>query len=397
MKHFSLTGWFIILLLPFTAAQELSLLEASDTYTPTETVTNTNPLLDYVLSDDTIALCNLLSEGMNPNYILEDGQTALHYSKNAGIAALLIEYGADVNAKDDFHNTPLHHAVTDLNELLTRLLLEEGADANIQNKSYYTPLLQCLEETDKPELRAIIARLLLEYEANPNVSTQLYQNTPLYFAVQNRNQLAVSALIDHNAKLNTIQGEAGAPLDLASRYKDTLLISSLTKAGAIHIRQRENLLQAMYENDMPQISQLVESGLDLNFMFDDIQLSPLQAGIKYMNSPTVVQLFLEQGAFPDFVDTLIGNSPLHLAVDTKSELVIIQLLLEYEANLNAVDGTGKSLLYKAVELGNKPLIALFLSQGADPTFSLEGQSVLELAKASGDPEILGLFDLEGEH
>lgn len=391
MKRYSLTGWFIILLLTFISAQELSLLEPSEMRAP---ATSFNPILQYVLANDTSGLCELLSEGMNPNYILEDGQTALHYSKTPEIASVLIDYGAEVNAKDDFHNTPLHHAVSDLNESLTSLLLKENAEANIQNKSYYTPLLQCLEETDQPAQRATIASLLLEYGADPNVRTQLYQNTPLYFAIQSKNLPAVEALLLYDVNLNSEQGEAGAPLDLASRLGDTVLISTLKEAGATHLRLREELLQAMYLNDEASISQLVNAGLDLNYIFDDIQLSPLQAGIKYMQRPAIVQLFLEQGALPDFCDSLTGIPPIHLAIDTKSDLSIIQLLLEHEADLKAVDLEGQSLLYKAVKLENSELIAFLLEQGADPTFTLNEQSVLDLVKETDNPDISILFESE---
>lgn len=389
MKQYSLTGWFIILLIPFLSAQELSLLAPTEMRVPAPSF---NPILEYVLANDTSGLCDLLAEGMNPNYILEDGQTALHYSKTSAIAAVLIDYGAEVNAKDNFHNTPLHHAVSDLNEELTSLLLKENAEANIQNKSYYTPLLQCLEETDQPSQRATIATLLLQHGANPNVRTQLYQNTPLYFAVQSKNLQAVNALLEHDAQLNSEQGEAGAPLDLASRLGDTLLISTLKQAGATHLRLREELLQAMYLNDEASISQLVGAGLDLNFIFGDIQLSPLQAGIKYMQSPTIVRLFLEKGALPDFRDTINGIPPLHLAVDTKSDLSIIQSLLEHEASLKAVDQQGQSLLHKAVKLENTKLISVLLEQGADPLFTVGEQSVLDLVKEIKSPALDSLFN-----
>jgi len=393
MKRYSLTGWFFILLLPLTLAQELTLLEPTEISTPSET---TNPLLEYVLAADTSALCDLLAEGMNPNFIIEDGQTVLHYTKNPGIASLLIDYGAEVNAKDNYHNTPLHHAVSSLNEPLTDLLLQEGANANIQNKSYYTPLLQCLEETNQPGLRATITGLLLEHGANPNVSTQRYKNTPLYLAIQSQNLNAVKSLLEHDADPNTIQGEAGAPLDLASRLGDTLIINSLLDAGATHLRLREELLQAMYESNLIEITELVRAGLDLNFQFDDIQLSPLHAGIKYMQSPTVVQLFLEKGALPDFGDSLSVASPLHLALDTESELPMFELLLEHDANFKRVDGNGKSVLFKAVELQNQSLVALLLEAGADPSFTVGEQSVEDVARASGNSELLELFELKEE-
>jgi ankyrin repeat protein len=68
-------------------------------------------------------------------------RTALHYAANSGhknVVALLIEKGADVDAKDYHFRTPLHYAIGDLE--VARLLVESGADVNVQDKEGRTPL-----------------------------------------------------------------------------------------------------------------------------------------------------------------------------------------------------------------------------------------------------------------
>jgi ankyrin repeat protein len=52
-------------------------------------------------------------------------------------ATYLLSWGADINKKDWFGNTPLHlsvyHAEKELNTRLTKILLLKGADRNIKN------------------------------------------------------------------------------------------------------------------------------------------------------------------------------------------------------------------------------------------------------------------------
>ena len=58
----------------------------------------------------------------------------------AGGAELLIEKGADVNAKAGFGSTPLHDAAfSDLKEV-TELLIANGADVNAKAEEGWTPL-----------------------------------------------------------------------------------------------------------------------------------------------------------------------------------------------------------------------------------------------------------------
>ncbi len=65
------------------------------------------------------------------------GRTALLYATNMNIANLLIDAGADVNAKDNFGYTALHR-VSKVD--IAKLLIEAGADINAKTKFGSTPL-----------------------------------------------------------------------------------------------------------------------------------------------------------------------------------------------------------------------------------------------------------------
>ena len=76
----------------------------------------------------------------------ENGRTALHYAVDAKTVRLLIEKGADVNAKDVGGYTALHLAVAEKCLETVRELIKSGADVNAEEYgSKCTPLhLACM-------------------------------------------------------------------------------------------------------------------------------------------------------------------------------------------------------------------------------------------------------------
>ena len=67
-------------------------------------------------------------------------------TNNLADARATLDEGADVNAGRDTLNprqtrdTPLHYAAYDNNAQLTKLLIERGADINAENSTHTTPL-----------------------------------------------------------------------------------------------------------------------------------------------------------------------------------------------------------------------------------------------------------------
>jgi uncharacterized protein len=87
---------------------------------------------------------------------------------HVGAVRLLIERGADVNSasRNDFKVAPLHSAVAekdaDTRYELAALLLEHGADPNARQQDEFTPLMAADQQGD-----ARLRELLVEHGATP--------------------------------------------------------------------------------------------------------------------------------------------------------------------------------------------------------------------------------------
>ena len=85
----------------------------------------------------------LMENGANPNARDEDDQTPLYWAAGRGrieIVRLLMENGADINAGGSREGTPLRGAARGGHIEIVRLLMENGANPNARDEDVWTPL-----------------------------------------------------------------------------------------------------------------------------------------------------------------------------------------------------------------------------------------------------------------
>jgi hypothetical protein len=126
-----------------------------------------------------------------------DGTTRLmaaaHLGDDTGIAVLL-DHGAEVDAKDERGYTALMYAANAGRDQAVRLLLGRGADPSAADGQRSTPLMFAAQHD-----HVTIVRQLLDSGADPNARGD-HGLTALGFALQNGHQATASILLDAGAR-----------------------------------------------------------------------------------------------------------------------------------------------------------------------------------------------------
>ena len=86
------------------------------------------------------------------------GDTALHAAidgENSKVVSILVEAGADVDAKNSFGDPVLHLAISEGDSELVRILVEAGADVNVTNAFGDSALSRAVHEGNKEILQIL--------------------------------------------------------------------------------------------------------------------------------------------------------------------------------------------------------------------------------------------------
>ncbi|KAG6623106.1 Serine/threonine-protein phosphatase 6 regulatory ankyrin repeat subunit B [Phytophthora cinnamomi] len=91
----------------------------------------------------------LLQHGADPDARSDRGKTALHYATNDGLyeaAKILLDAGASIDAQDKDGQSPLYCAVQEHGLLVTNLLLSNGASIDLQDNRGVSPLALAIQK-----------------------------------------------------------------------------------------------------------------------------------------------------------------------------------------------------------------------------------------------------------
>ncbi|HUP94182.1 MAG TPA: ankyrin repeat domain-containing protein [Burkholderiales bacterium] len=144
---------------------------------------------------------------------------------NVDAAKLLIEYGADPQARDRGGYTPLHWAA--MKGFLTIIeLLAPRADCNARSAAGLTPLLQAATGGHTAGVQVLIAA-----GADPNVASNEGW-TPLHKAVMNGHIEVVKLLLAAGASALAEHSSGDTPISLATKAAREDILEALRAAGA---------------------------------------------------------------------------------------------------------------------------------------------------------------------
>ena len=119
--------------------------------------------------------------------------------------------------------TPLYQAVEMGKISHVNLLLQKDANPNISQIDGLTPLHLAVNKQN-----ILIIKELLKYKADPNNKTNLYEQTPLHFAIKNNvDPMILLILVQYNGNLTMKDKFGKRPLDYVSGEEMKKVIEKL--------------------------------------------------------------------------------------------------------------------------------------------------------------------------
>ena len=344
----------------------------------------------------------LLKHGANPNL---PSTSCYHDSKHkfplfvavdkgkSEVVELLLKHGANINFTDSDGNTALHHvieqqpivtpsqysdhvvAANSVKSVLD-ILLENKADVNAVNNAGETPLYKAASRG----LLDIVSKMLQEYGGS--LSKGPADGTPLVIACRQQNVEVVDVILKHGADPNLATkywirpnrySERKMPLHIAVSTDNSELVELLLKHGAnIDITDDGGNTALHHATD---------------HYYQSSRYSRKVVALSHAKS--VIDILLENKADVNFLNRT-GETPLYRAVQNGMLDVVSKMLEMYGRNPNKVssdktpschlDLRNKLPLFAAVNNNSSELVEMLLKHGAniDVTDS-DGNTALHLA------------------
>ena len=336
--------------------------------------------LDTARSDSFVYTATaLLKAGANPNSGWNDRthsptpewESVLYgasgFAQHAGVTKVLLDFGADPNDNE----TPYHSPESYDNRALEALL--ESGKLNAKSLS-----MMLIRKADWHDLDGV--KLLLEHGADPNLMTQ-WGVTSLHQAIKRGNQLAnIELMLDHGADPHLPKNsDKRTAITIAARRGRGDVLKAMKDRGfdIDATDELESLIQACALDDRDSIATASQESIQLLK-----SQGSLLAEFAGTGNAAGVHNLLGLG-IP--VDSRYGgdgyfgipwnSTALHIA-SWKAHHESVKLLIERGADINAVDGNGRTALALAVRAcvdsywtaRRKPdSVRYLLEAGAQPT------------------------------
>lgn len=215
-------------------------------------------LLEAAARNDVDEVRRLLMLGVSPDSTNEDGLTALHQcciDDSEEMMKLLIDFGANVNAKDSEQWTPLHAAATCGHIHLVRYLISRAADLLAVNADGNMPYDICEDEPTLDYIESEMAKRGITQEmidetraANEVMMLSDLRNlndaggdlefrdeqgaTPLHIAAANGYVSVVEFLLDQHVSTDVCDNDQWQPIHAAACWGHPDVLEMLVQAGA---------------------------------------------------------------------------------------------------------------------------------------------------------------------
>ncbi|KAL8790643.1 MAG: hypothetical protein Q9213_000491 [Squamulea squamosa] len=364
--------------------------------------TQDNSVLHWAVPHEAVTKL-LLDSGADPNAKNERGQTPLCWVARDGpttVAQLLLENHGEIDLADKFGCTALHGAALRDREDMLRLLLDHGADPRMKDQNGWTALHVAALRHNKDLIRLLSEKVddadtILDWVGLQQQDTKrraLLQKiiedkaegstvmTGLRLAVQEKQFTRLKILIEKGADVNEKEAVGGwTALIIASDQGYEAGATLLLQHGAdVDLSGREGwspLHWACKNGHGAVVRILLDHGAKLDA--NGCGWTPMLLAAKHGHM-TIVQTLADMGADINFED-YYRRRTLHWAAKYGHE-AICRLLIDVGADLDATDHWGRTALIWAVENKQHAITKLLLAKGANVNATtLDGSTALHLA------------------
>lgn len=404
-----------------------------------------NEVIDILLDKD----------ASNINDVDNKGNTPLHWASmkdRADTVSLLIENGADIEAKDIDNWTALHYAAAFASLQTVEALVDNGADKNSLTKDGNIPVNYAKDETIKTYLSGgKIGREdteeVVEEETKETAADETAENTEtsetitedelnneldttqngsivdptvvdldpkqleLLIAVKNNDIIAVNALLKENVNPNFVDEEGYSPLHRAVlnnnldvvnvlfSYKDIDTEIKLPYEASVddwYLGGATPLLVASYTGNADIVNALIEAGSDIRAKDDIDGATTIHIASANGNNEVINILLNKDNTLINEADSM-KDTPLHWA-SIKNQTDTISLLLANGADTKLTNSDGNTVLHYAAMYGDVNTVNVLLE--ADSSLASvennEGITPIYYAIVVSDNDILSSIITNGQ-
>ena len=278
-----------------------------------------------------------------------EGKTFLHYAvKDAHSQIVSDENYSENRDKETLHKgISKNHALKmqkDLNTIIS-ILIDEGADVNAKD-NHGAPVIYCAASTNNPR----IIYILEASGADVNAISDHNNGTAIHIASHSGWNDVVEKLIQHGAKLDCKNSNGETPLHMASASGWASVIRKLIDHG-LNVDVKDNLGEtplhkAAFFGAPSAVEELIEKGADKGINSENIDgETPLHHAC-WSGSRYITEVLIHHGSDIN-MQNKNGETPLHIAIKNMQFgqarfAAVASALIGHDADIFCKDKDGNS-------------------------------------------------------
>lgn len=229
----------------------------------------------------------LLKAGANPNIPDSIGRTPIFWAKSQDVAALLVEYGADLMVKDITDKKPIDIAEANLEiykkqkgAIWPKLIAKQQAMIDVLSGNAIPSWLHFAKRGELDKLKAAIAKGVTLNDVDSN------GNTALHLAAVSSRPVVVSYLISKKISLNTKNKQGKTALDMVRAKKNAVakILSCAQNKYCRSVASFEQQVAAACSAKSDIKTCLQTTGKDIHGVFMTAKISERMSGYAFDNA-----------------------------------------------------------------------------------------------------------------